>query len=233
MMAVLSKLLSPCLWQHVMLLFFVCFLAFWSSFALLQPCGRLEGGVILGVMSATLVPWTLSMSKFVKSPKLAFIFILVMSFSFFLVGQPTEVFFQNIPNMNKGESLMLWVFCLVQVKSFSQYIFRPCPWFTKSKHDCVVSYKLGYIMLDDAPFCFQTQCKSWSTTSKTWFIEVILHPVPKCCKFLLIPDHWVLWFMEKWATQLPLLIYNKKNSFSCFQLWVCKVIGCCRCFNNV
>ncbi len=50
---------------------------------------------------------------------------------------------------------MFWVFCLVQVEGFWQCIFNPYPWFTKSKHSCVVSYKLGNIMFDDAPFCFQ------------------------------------------------------------------------------
>jgi len=42
-----------------------------------------------------------------------------MSSSFLLAGQPTWYVFENIPNMNEGERLMLWVFCLVQVESFS------------------------------------------------------------------------------------------------------------------
>jgi hypothetical protein len=95
-----------------------------------------------------------------------------------------------------------------------------------------MSYKLGNIMLDDAPFCFQTPCRSWSTTSKTQFMEMNTHSIPKCCRFMFIPNHQVLQYMDKWATQLSLLIYNKKISFSCFWLWMCKVVNCCKCFNN-
>jgi hypothetical protein len=79
--------------------------------------------------------------------------------------------------------LMFWVFCLVQVKGFWQCIFSPYPLFTKSKHNCVVSYKLGNITLDDASFYFQSPCKSWSTTSKTQFVKMILQLVPNCCNF--------------------------------------------------
>ncbi len=122
--------------------------------------------------------------------------------------------------MNEGECLMFWVFCLIQVESFLQCIFSPYPWFTKNKHGYVVSYKLGNIMLDDAPFCFQTPCKSWSTTNNTLFIEMIMHLVSKCCRFLLVPNRWVLQYVEKQTTQLPLLIYNKKTFFSCFELCV-------------
>jgi hypothetical protein len=80
MMAILSKVVIAMsamaqAWV-LMLLFSICFLAFWSSFALLQPCGRLEGGVILGVMPTTSIPYTPSLSKFMESPKLAFLFII-------------------------------------------------------------------------------------------------------------------------------------------------------------
>ncbi len=37
--------------------------------------GRLEGGVILGMMPTTSIPYTPLLSKFVESPKLAFLFI--------------------------------------------------------------------------------------------------------------------------------------------------------------
>jgi hypothetical protein len=47
---------------------FYLFLGLWSFFALLQPCGQMEGGIILGVMPITLVPYTPSLSKFVESP---------------------------------------------------------------------------------------------------------------------------------------------------------------------
>ncbi len=227
MMAILSKVVIAMFamaqaWA-LMPLLSVCFLAFWSSFSFLQPCGWLESGFILGVMPTTLIPYTPSLSKFVESPKLTFLFITSHVFFFS---------FQNIPSMNEGECLMVWVFCLVQVKSFLQCIFNPCPWFTNNKQGHVVSYKLGSIVLDDASFCFQTPSRSWSTTNMMRFAKVILHPISKCCKFLPICNHQVLWYVEKQATQLPLLIYNQFFSFSCFQLWVCKVIGCCRCFNN-
>jgi hypothetical protein len=42
----------------LMLLLSICFLAFWSSFALLQPCGQLESGIILKVMPTTSIPYT-------------------------------------------------------------------------------------------------------------------------------------------------------------------------------
>jgi hypothetical protein len=42
----------------LMLLLSVCLLAFWFFFSILQPCSRLEGGFILGVMIATLIPYT-------------------------------------------------------------------------------------------------------------------------------------------------------------------------------
>jgi hypothetical protein len=80
------------------------------------------------------------------------------------------------------------------------------------------------IMLDDAPFRFQTPCKSWSTTIKMQFVEVILHRIPKCCNFLLIPDHQVLWYMEKRARQLLFFIYN--HFFLLFLLSIVSVQGC-------
>ncbi len=117
-------------------------------------------------------------------------------FPFFLQVNPLKYVFQNVLNINENECLMFWVFCLVQIEGFWQCIFSPYPWFTKSKHGCVVSYKLGNIMFDDAPFCFHTPCKSWSTTNKTQIVEVILHPIPKCCRILFIIDHQVLWYGE-------------------------------------
>ncbi len=42
----------------------------------------------------------------------------------------------------------------VQVWSFVKGIFKTCHWFTKRKHNSVISNELGNIMIDDAPFCF-------------------------------------------------------------------------------
>jgi hypothetical protein len=80
MMVVVSKIVTAVsvmvqTWA-LMLLFSICFLALWSSFALLQLCGQLEGGVILWVMLTTLIPYPPLPSKFVESPKLAFFFII-------------------------------------------------------------------------------------------------------------------------------------------------------------
>jgi len=61
------KLLLPCLWWCELGRWWYYFLfiswPFWSSFALLQPCGWLEGGIILGVMHVMLVPYTPLVSK--------------------------------------------------------------------------------------------------------------------------------------------------------------------------
>jgi hypothetical protein len=66
-------------------------------------------------------------------------------------------------------------------------IFSPCLWFTKKKHNRVVSFELGNILFNDTSFCFQKPSESWSIINRTSFIEMMLHCVTKCCKLLLIP----------------------------------------------
>jgi hypothetical protein len=131
MMRVLSKIVTAMFvtvqtWALIML-FFVYFLAFWSSFAFLQPCGWLEGGIILGVMHVMLVPYTPSLSKFVESLKLAFLFINGDVFFFSSCRLAHLVCFSKHTKMSEGECLMFWVFCLVHVENFSQCILGPYP----------------------------------------------------------------------------------------------------------
>jgi hypothetical protein len=58
----------------VMTLFFVCVMAFKSSFVLLQPCGHFEGGVKLGGNVCSIEHFLPIFVKVVKITKINFLF---------------------------------------------------------------------------------------------------------------------------------------------------------------
>lgn len=116
--------------------------------------------------------------------------------------------------MYEGEWLLFWVFVFIKLQCLLQCVFNKCPKFIQGNKRPMTTHKLGDIVFNHSPFCFQTSCLPICTCWRLIFVVLLLQPIPECFHFLSTTNHKVLQNMEIQLAKL--VVFVNKEAFPFF-----------------